>query len=163
MVKPVTKDIQETQELFDKAFEHWKKHEDKESWDTMFFVLLKVVHNVARSMLEERGVNPPDFHEKTVDTTLNIMRLYITKKREPVRFLGSFVRGYIMNVFWKNYEDENTISVDCIDRQENLSFQNECFIEVQGRYFNKEQLVKAIQKVVLPTQIKKIIENRVNK
>jgi hypothetical protein len=34
---------------------------------------------------------------------------------------------------------------------------------VQGKYFDKERLVKAIQKVVLPTQIKKIIENRVNK
>lgn len=163
MVKPATKDIKETQKAFDQAFEHWKKHEDKESWDVMFFALLKVVCNVAKSMMKERNIFPSDFNEKAVDTVLNIMRLYITKKREPVRFLGSFVRGYIMNVFWKKYDEEHTIECDCIDDYVDLSYNSYSFIEVQGKYFDKDRLVKAIQKVVLPTQIKKIIENRINK
>ena len=163
MVKPATKDITDTQKAFDQAFEHWKKHEDKESWDVMFFALLHVVDNVAKSMMKERNIFPSDFNEKAVDTVLNIMRLYITKKREPVRFLGSFVRGYIMNVFWKKYDEEHTIECDCIDDYVDLSYNSYSFIEVQGKYFDKDRLVKAIQKVVLPTQIKKIIENRVNK
>lgn len=163
MVKPATKDIKETQKAFNQAFEHWKAHEDKESWDIMFFCLLKVVCNVAKSMMKERGVFPADFNGKVVDTVLNIMRLYVTKKREPVRFLGSFVRGYIMNVFWKNFDEEHTIECECIDSCADLSYNSYTFIEVQGKYFDKERLVKAIQKVVLPTQIKKIIENRVNK
>ena len=163
MVKPATKDIIETQKAFNQAFEHWKKHEDKESWDIMFFSLLHVVDNVAKSMMKERNIFPSDFNGKAVDTVLNIMRLYIIKKREPVRFLGSFVRGYIMNVFWKKFDEEHTIECDCIDDYVDLSYNSYSFIEVQGKYFDKEKLVKAIQKIVLPTQIKKIIENRVNK
>lgn len=163
MVKPATKDIKETQKAFDEAFEHWKKHEDKKSWDIMFFALLKVVCNVAKAMMKERNIFPADFNEKAVDTVLNIMRLYITKKREPVRFLGSFVRGYIMNVFWKNYDGEHTIECESLEDCADLSYNSYTFIEVQNKYFDKDKLVKAIQKVVLPTQIKKIIENRVNK
>lgn len=163
MVKPVTQDIKATQKTFDEAFEHWKKHEDKESWDTIFFTLLKVVHNVAKSMMKEKAVFPSEFNEKAVDVVLNIMRLYIIPKREPVRFLGSFVRGYIMNVFWKNYETEQTVTVECIDDFSDVPFDTETIVEVQGKYFKKEKLVETVQKIVLPTQIKKIIENRVKK
>lgn len=163
MVKPVTQDIKATQKAFDEAFEHWKKHEDKESWDTIFFTLLKVVHNVAKSMMKEKAVFPSEFNEKAVDVVLNIMRLYIIPKREPVRFLGSFVRGYIMNVFWKNYESEQTVTVERIDDFADVPFETETIVEVQGKYFKKERLVETVQKIVLPTQIKKIIENRVKK
>lgn len=163
MVKPVTKEIKATQKAFDEAFEHWKKYEDKESWETMFFVLLKVVHNVAKSMMKEKAVFPSEFNEKSVDVVLNILRLYVRPKREPVRFLGSFVRGYIMNVFWKNYESEQTVTIECIDDFSDVPFDTETIVEVQGKYFKKERLVETVQKIVLPTQIKKIIENRVKK
>lgn len=162
MVKQTTKDIRETQAKFDEAFEHWKKYEDRKSWDTMFFVLLKVVKNVASSMMKEKALFPKNFYEKSVDVVLNIMRLYIIKKREPVKFLGSFVRGYIMNVFWKNYEDEDKyLYVDNIDNYKDVSYTNEVFVEVQSKLFDKNELIEAIRSVVLPTQIKKIIENRV--
>lgn len=162
MVKQTTKDIRETQAKFDAAFEHWKKYEDRKSWDTMFFILLKVVKNVASSMMKEKAIFPKDFYEKSVDVVLNIMRLYIIKKREPVRFLGSFVRGYIMNVFWKNYEDgDKYLCVDNIENYKDVSYTNEVFVEVQNKFFDKNELVEAIRSVVLPTQIKKIIENRV--
>lgn len=162
MVKPATKDIKETQAKFDEAFEHWKKFEDRKSWDTMFFLLLKVVNNVAKSMMKEKAIFPKDFYEKSVDVVLNIMRLYIVKKREPIKFLGSFVRGYIMNVFWKNYGSEDKyFCVDNIENYKDVSYTNEVFIEVQNKYFDKNELVQAIRNVVLPTQIKKIIENRV--
>lgn len=160
MVKPVTQDIVETQEAFNEAFEHWKKHEDRKSWDTMFFLLLKVVRNVAKAMMKERAIYPSAFNEKSVDVVLNILRLYVLKKREPVRFLGSFVRGYIMNVFWKNYENK-PITVERIEDFADTEYDTETIVEIQGRYFKKEKLVETIQQVVLPTQIKKIIENRV--
>lgn len=160
MVKPVTQDIKETQEAFNEAFEHWKKHEDKRSWDMMFFLLLKVVRNVAKAMMKEKTIYPAEFNEKSVDVVLNILRLYVLKKREPVRFLGSFARGYIMNVFWKNYENK-PITVERIEDFADTEYDTEAIVEIQGRYFKKEKLVETIQQVVLPTQIKKIIENRV--
>ena len=84
--------IKHNQLLFNTYFTNYKKNPNKADWDAMFFILLEVVENVAKSILKKQGgVFPEDFDDKVTDTVCNIMRLYILKRRRNIKFLGSFV------------------------------------------------------------------------
>lgn len=154
--------IKHNQLLFNTYFTNYKKNPNKADWDAMFFILLEVVENVAKSILKKQGgVFPEDFNDKVTDTVCNIMRLYILKRRRNIKFLGSFVRGYICNVFLGTTARKH--DVYCYELQDNFTTQNENekIIEIQGRYFPKKKLVDTIRLIVKPTQIKQICENKV--
>ena len=155
--------VERTQLKFNNAFTAYKQTEDKKYWDEIFLILMEVCTNVAKSMLEKRGVYSADFYEKVTDCVCNIMRLYIQPKKADVRFLGSFVRGYIMNAFWSKTVRNHEFN-ECELKEELCYVPNENeYILIQGRILGKKELIKTINKTVSPTQIKKIIENRIKR